>query len=100
MSQNASSLLEIVSLASAAAGLVGSASALAVDFMRRQVKAKAAEYAAKDAFAGIVRSSSLLQLTLEAHIKTSAENHLVICQRITRLETKDELMRTRNAEDE
>jgi hypothetical protein len=95
MAQNAASLIEIVSIASGASGIVGGMSTLVVDVIRRQVKAKASEYAAKDAFQNIVKSANLLQFTLDSHIKQTAENHIVLCERITRLEAFNDLSNNR-----
>ena len=86
MSQSINTLLEIVGAVSAASGLAGSGTALAVDFIRRRVRAKAADYAAKSDFARIGNAVELLQTTLENHSAKSAINHSEISQRVARLE--------------
>lgn len=88
MSQSLDSFVQIVSLASAFSGLVGSGSALVVDFYRRRVRAKASEYAAAAEFNQVISSVSHLQETLEKHMKTSQGNHADISQRVARLEGK------------
>lgn len=81
--------IQIVGSASALSGLVGSGSALVVDFYRRRVRAKAAEYAAADAFSQVTTSVSHLQETLERHMETSQDNYVEMSQRVARLEGRE-----------
>jgi hypothetical protein len=84
--QSLENLLNYLSVASVACGAIGSISALGVDFLRRRVRAKAAEYAAENAFSQVVSSVSHLQETLDRHIQTSQDNHSELSQRVSRLE--------------
>jgi hypothetical protein len=88
MSQSLDNLVQIVGAVSAFSGLSGSMSALVVDFFRRRVRAKAADYAAQNDFARIGNAVALLQTTIDRHIITSASQHSEVCQRVARLEGK------------
>ena len=82
MQNNLDNLLTIISIA----GTVGSTSALLVDFGRRFIRSKAAEYAAQSHFARIASAVEVLQETLEGHVKTAGQQHMDLCQRVARLE--------------
>ena len=86
MSQPINVILEIIAAVSAVSSLAGGSTALVVDFFRRRVRAKAADYAAKSDFTRIGNAVELLQSTIEKHSAQSAINHSEICQRVARLE--------------
>ncbi len=79
-------LVQMASLMATIAGTVGSGSALFVDFTRRRIRAKTAEYAAASDFSRITNAVDLLQNTLESHVDKTAQNHSEICQRVSHLE--------------
>ena len=86
MAQPIDTVIEVIAAVSAVSGIAGSGSALVVDFFRRRVRAKAADYAAQDDFKRIGNAVELLQSTLEKHSAKSAINHSEISQRVARLE--------------
>ena len=86
MSQSIDTLIEIIAAVSTASSLAGGGTALIVDFFRRRVRAKAADYAAQNDFKRIENAVELLQTTLESHSAKSASNHSDISQRVARLE--------------
>ena len=86
MTQPIDTIFEIVAAVSAVSGVAGSGSALIVDFFRRRVRAKAADYAAQDDFKRIGNAVELLQSTLDDLSAKSTVNHSEISQRVARLE--------------
>lgn len=86
MSLSLDTIVQIVGTVSAVSGLAGSGSALVVDFYRRRIRSKAADYAAQNDFARIGHAVELLQTTLENHVVKAASNHSEICQRVSHLE--------------
>lgn len=86
MSQPIATVLEVIAAISALSSLAGGGSALIVDFFRRRVRAKAADYAAQNDFKRLGNAVELLQSTLEKHSAKSAINHSEISQRVARLE--------------
>lgn len=87
--------LTYLSLASATCGVVGSFSALGVDFVRRRVRAKAAEYAASTDFKLlredlIETHSSLQDFIREYRIdrEVQQKSYVETCERLARLEAK------------
>lgn len=79
-------LIQAVSLMSTVAGIIGSASALIVDFVRRRIRAKTAAYAAQDEFKRITSLVLVLQTTVETQIKSENLHHAEIRERVARLE--------------
>jgi hypothetical protein len=87
--------LDYLAIGSALCGAIGSGTALGVDFLRRRVRAKAAEYAASSDFKLLREDLIETHGDLQEFIKEYRgdrlkiqENHLDICQRVTRLEAK------------
>lgn len=79
-------LIDLAPLLFTIAGAIGSTSALVVDFMRRRVRSKAAEYAARDDFQRISNGVAILQDTIEKQIAVSNQNHTAILERVAHLE--------------
>ncbi len=88
-------ILNYLSLASVACGAIGSVSALGVDFVRRRVRAKAAEYAASNDFkmlrADLIETHGDLQRFIDEYRQDRAvnqRNYVDMCERVARLEAK------------
>lgn len=88
-------LIEYLMAGSAICGAIGSVTALGVDFVRRRVRAKAAEYAASNDFrllrSDLIETHESFQGFLKEYRDDrtqSQANHLELCQRVARLEAK------------
>jgi hypothetical protein len=79
-------LIEMIGLLGMFSSTVGGGTALLVDFYRRRVRSKAAEYAAASDFSRITNAVNLLQSTLERHMDKTTQNHYEVCQRVAHLE--------------
>jgi hypothetical protein len=93
--QSLENLLNYLSLASVACGAIGSISALGVDFLRRRVSAKAAEYAASNDFkmlrADLIETHGDLQNFVQEYRQDRTiqqRNYVDMCERVARLEAK------------
>lgn len=87
MSQiNVDDIVQMVAIVGTASGTVGSLSALVVDFYRRRVRAKAAEYAAASDFMRITNAVDLLQRTLDGHMSRSLDKQIEIVERLSHVE--------------
>jgi hypothetical protein len=62
--------------------------AFLIDFYRRKVRSKAADYIVSSQMERLTISIETMQNTLEDHMTTSDRNHLDMCQRVARLEGK------------
>jgi hypothetical protein len=94
--QTIDNLLNYVTIGSALCGAIGSMSALGVDYLRRRVRAKAAEYAASTDFKllreDLIETHGDLQEFINeyrADRTQNQKNHLEISQRVARLEAKN-----------
>ncbi|MGL5063456.1 MAG: hypothetical protein ACRC62_26030 [Microcoleus sp.] len=88
-------LVNYLGAASVVCGGIGSLSALGVDFMRRRVRAKAAEYAASNAFTILREDQNETHGVLQEFIKEyridrqkQREENLELVQRVAKLEAK------------
>jgi hypothetical protein len=81
-------LLTIIGIVSTLSTLGGSFVALFIDFYRRRIRSKAADYTVQAQLERFSIAVETLQTTLEGHIKTSDKNHSEVCQRVARLEGK------------
>lgn len=88
-------LVSYMAIGSALCGAIGSLSALGVDFLRRRVRAKAAEYAASSDFKllreDLIETHGDLQEFIQEYRSDRTQNqrnHLDICQRVSKLEAK------------
>lgn len=93
--QSLENLLNYLSVASVACGAIGSISALGVDFLRRRVRAKAAEYAASNDFKmlreDLIETHGDLQAFVQEYRQDRAiqqRNYVDMCERVARLEAK------------
>jgi hypothetical protein len=88
-------LVGYITIGGAVCAAIGSGTSLAVDFMRRRVRAKASEYAASNDFRMLREDmlesrdvfSKFLVEYREDHSRIQS-NHLDMCQRVARLEAK------------
>jgi hypothetical protein len=88
-------LLNYLTLGSALCGAIGSISALGVDFVRRRVRSKAAEYAASNDFKllrkNLIETHGDLQEFIREYRGDRLQyqsDHLDTCQRLAKLEAK------------
>lgn len=79
-------LIDIAIKMSTITTIASSFIALSVDFVRRRVRAKAAEYAAENDFNRLSNAVTLLQATLDSQVNRTASNHVEMCQRVAHLE--------------
>lgn len=93
--QTIDNLLNYMAIGSALCGAIGSLSALGVDFLRRRVRAKAAEYAASTDFKLLREDLIETHGDIQEFVKEyradrvqNQNNHLDICQRVAKLEAK------------
>ncbi|MGL5064030.1 MAG: hypothetical protein ACRC62_28925 [Microcoleus sp.] len=88
-------LLNYLTLGSMLCGVIGSAAALGVDFLRRRVRGKAAEYAASHDFkllrSDLIENHDSFREFLKEYRSDRAqyrEDHLELCQRVAKVEAK------------